>query len=62
MADTSDTTTKRPPRPLDASLYSIDDEGLQFMQAVTGIKDPEELKKHIFAIQAEAYAVGVHLP
>ncbi|KAH9858784.1 hypothetical protein C2E23DRAFT_864612 [Lenzites betulinus] len=45
------------PHALDESLYSIDDEALDFMKAQTGIEDPEELKKHIMAVQAEAYAI-----
>lgn len=48
---------KPPPLPLDESLYTIDDAALGYMQAQTGILDPEELKKHIIAAQAEAYAV-----
>ncbi|KAI0374560.1 hypothetical protein BV20DRAFT_518721 [Pilatotrama ljubarskyi] len=43
--------------PMDESLYTIDDEALEFMKAQTGIQDPEELKKHILAVQAEAYQV-----
>ncbi|KAI0358974.1 hypothetical protein OH77DRAFT_1420487 [Trametes cingulata] len=43
--------------PLDESLYKIDDESLEFMKAQTGIQDPEELKKHFLAVQAEAYHV-----
>ncbi len=58
MADTSKTAEPKPQsRPLDESLYSIDDQALQFMREQTGIQDPEELKKHIFAAQAKAYAV-----
>ncbi|KAI8983391.1 hypothetical protein BD414DRAFT_490779 [Trametes punicea] len=48
---------KAQPVPLDESLYSIDDEALVFMKAQTGIQDPEELKRHILAVQAEAYAI-----
>ncbi|KAI0358976.1 hypothetical protein OH77DRAFT_1420491 [Trametes cingulata] len=57
MADTASGTPERQPRPLDESLYSIDDEAFEFMKALTGIEDPEGLKKHILAVQAEAYAV-----
>ncbi|KAI0336237.1 hypothetical protein GY45DRAFT_1316357 [Cubamyces sp. BRFM 1775] len=47
-----------PPKvPLDPSLYSIEDDALEFMKASTGIQDPEELKKHILAVQEEAYAI-----
>ena len=45
------------PVPLDPSLYSIEGDALEFMKASTGIQDPEELKKHILAVQEEAYAV-----
>ncbi|RPD81612.1 hypothetical protein L226DRAFT_474830 [Lentinus tigrinus ALCF2SS1-7] len=43
--------------PLDETLYSIDDQALEFMKAQTGIQDAEELKRHILAVQAEAYAI-----
>ncbi|KAI0823143.1 hypothetical protein BC628DRAFT_620307 [Trametes gibbosa] len=46
-----------PIQPLDRSLYSIDDEGLQFMKTQTGIQDTEELKEHVIAVQEEAYAI-----
>ncbi|KAH9846620.1 hypothetical protein C2E23DRAFT_890709 [Lenzites betulinus] len=45
------------PQSLDEKYYSIDDEALGFMQTQTGIEDPDELKKHIVSIQAEAYAI-----
>ncbi|KAI0639003.1 hypothetical protein C8Q77DRAFT_23265 [Trametes polyzona] len=61
MADQSVANAKaggRPvPRPLDESLYSIDDTALEFMKEQTGIQDPDELKKHVMAVQAEAYAI-----
>ncbi|EJF58440.1 hypothetical protein DICSQDRAFT_90649 [Dichomitus squalens LYAD-421 SS1] len=44
-------------RPLDENDYKIDEDGLAFMKAQTGIEDEEELKKHILAVQAEAYEV-----
>ena len=44
--------------PLDENEYKIDEDGLAFMKAQTGIED-EELKKHILAVQAEAYAVSL---
>ncbi|OSD04930.1 hypothetical protein PYCCODRAFT_1363568 [Trametes coccinea BRFM310] len=47
----------RPIRSLDSSLYSIDSEALEFMKTLTGITDSEELKRHIIAVQAEAYAI-----
>ncbi|KAH9891083.1 hypothetical protein C8Q73DRAFT_109551 [Cubamyces lactineus] len=43
--------------PVDESKYSLKGEELKFMQAQTGITDEEELKRHILAVQAEAYAV-----
>ncbi|EIW65002.1 uncharacterized protein TRAVEDRAFT_68659 [Trametes versicolor FP-101664 SS1] len=58
MTDASNPVEPKPQsRPLDESLYSIDDQALQFMREQTGIQDPEELRKHIFAAQAEAYAI-----
>lgn len=57
MTDATIDNRKPPPRPLDESLYAIHDEALQFMQQQTGIQDPEEIKRHIIAVQAEAYAV-----
>ncbi|KAI0374558.1 hypothetical protein BV20DRAFT_987955 [Pilatotrama ljubarskyi] len=60
---TNDSTTagagnvKSEPNPLDEELYSIDDEAFAFMKAQTGIQDPEELKKHVLAVQAEAYSI-----
>ena len=44
--------------PIDVTQYSLKGEELEFMQAQTGIMDEEELKKHILAVQAEAYAVS----
>ena len=43
--------------PLDESLYDLDEEGLAFMRTQTGIEDEAELKKHVLAVQAEAYKV-----
>lgn len=42
--------------PLDPTNYDADEE---FLSAVTGIKDAEELKQHVLDVQAEAYAVRV---
>ena len=58
MADDSGSAPPVVIRPLDEQLYTIEDEGLVFMKAQTGIEDPNELKKHILAVQAEAYAVS----
>ena len=41
-------------RPLDPSIYEAD---VEFLSAVTGIKDYEELKEHVLKVQADAYAV-----
>ncbi|TFK93027.1 hypothetical protein K466DRAFT_643031 [Polyporus arcularius HHB13444] len=50
-------SSKPKPVPLDEELYTIDDQALEFMKSQTGIQDPEEIKKHILAVQAEAYAI-----
>ncbi|KAI0757381.1 hypothetical protein C8Q80DRAFT_1090761 [Daedaleopsis nitida] len=42
---------------LDESLYNIEAGALEFMKSQTGIQDPDELKKHILAVQAEAYTI-----
>ena len=47
--------------PIDVTKYSLKGEELEFMQTQTGIKDEEELKKHILAVQAEAYSVSMDL-
>ncbi len=43
--------------PLDETMYSLDDTELEFLTKLTGIRDPEDLKKHAIAIQAQAYEV-----
>ncbi|PSR71363.1 hypothetical protein PHLCEN_2v12739 [Hermanssonia centrifuga] len=43
--------------PLDETMYSLDKIELEFLTKLTGIRDPEDLKKHAIAIQAEAYEV-----
>ena len=45
-------------KPLDDSLFKINDQAYQFMKDQTGISDEEELKQHILAVQAEAYRVS----
>ncbi|KAI0059928.1 hypothetical protein BV25DRAFT_1828338 [Artomyces pyxidatus] len=42
---------------LDPSLLNLKDEERDFFKAITGIKDDEELREHILAVQKEAYAV-----
>ena len=37
--------------------FSLTKDELAFFKAQTGIDDEEELKNHIFAIQAKAYSV-----
>ncbi|KAI0684950.1 hypothetical protein BC835DRAFT_578409 [Cytidiella melzeri] len=44
-------------RPLDESLYAPTEEEDAFFSSQTGIKDAEERKQHILAVQAEAYKV-----
>jgi hypothetical protein len=46
------------PRPLDDSLYSLDQQEYEFLSLQTGIKDPEELKMHVLAVQEEIYKVS----
>ncbi|KAI0771025.1 hypothetical protein BD413DRAFT_476724 [Trametes elegans] len=48
---------KGPPPALDDRLYELDSDAFAFYKAQTGIADPGELKKHILAVQAEAYKV-----
>lgn len=49
------------PMPLDESLYQLEGTDYEFLSAETGIKDPEELKKHIIAVQAEIYKVRLRV-
>ncbi|TDL28238.1 hypothetical protein BD410DRAFT_782209 [Rickenella mellea] len=42
---------------LDPSLYALDSKELNFFKSQTGINNDEELKAHIFAVQAKAFAV-----
>ena len=51
------TTESSAPRLLDEGLYKLAEPDYEFMSAQTGIKDPEELKQHIIAVQKEIYAV-----
>ncbi|KAI0320559.1 hypothetical protein OF83DRAFT_1052908 [Amylostereum chailletii] len=43
--------------PLDEKYYGLDETETAFFKQQTGITDDDELKRHIFRIQAEAYAV-----
>ena len=42
---------------LDERLYDLHDEERSFFKDQSGIQDDEELKAHIFQVQAEAYKV-----
>ena len=37
--------------------YKLEKDEIEFFSSQTGIKDPEELKKHILNVQREAYDV-----
>jgi len=43
---------------LDGTLLELDPEEEAFFKAETGIRDTEELRKHIIEVQEEAYKVG----
>ena len=58
MSDSAPAPSHAYANPLDETLYKIDDQALEFMKSQTGIQDAEELKQHILAVQAEAYAVS----
>jgi hypothetical protein len=45
------------PKALDERLYDLNDEERSFFKDQSGIQDDEELKAHIFQVQAEAYKV-----
>ncbi len=45
------------PRPLDPTLYALDEDEAAFFKSQTGIEDDASLKSHIFAVQEEAYKV-----
>ncbi|TFY82951.1 hypothetical protein EWM64_g1066 [Hericium alpestre] len=51
-----DEIRKQLPR-LDESLYELNEEEEAFYKQQTGIQDDEELKRHIIAVQTEAYVV-----
>jgi hypothetical protein len=44
---------------LDESLYNLTEEERTFFKQQTGIPDDDELKAHIFRVQAEAYGVCI---
>jgi hypothetical protein len=43
---------------LDPSLYGLDPAALEFFQQQTGITNEDDLKHHILAVQAKAFAVS----
>ena len=47
---------------LDERLYNLHDEERSFFKEQSGIQDDEELKEHIFQVQAEAYKVCSQKP
>jgi hypothetical protein len=44
---------------LDESFYDLTEEERTFFKQQTGISDDDELKAHIFRVQAEAYEVCI---
>ena len=42
---------------LEPSLYHLSGENLAFFKEQTGIQDEEELKRHVFDVQAKAYEI-----
>lgn len=46
-------------KPLDPSLYVLDEEEKTFMKATTGIQDEEEVKAHVVSVQTKAFAVCI---
>jgi hypothetical protein len=47
------------PLALDESLYNLTEEEHTFFKQQTGIPNDDELKAHIFRVQAEAYEVRI---
>ena len=45
------------PRPLDETLYSLDEDEIELLKSKTGITDDDELRKHVMKVQADIYAV-----
>ena len=43
--------------PLNSEFYRLTDEEVAFHKAQTGIRDDDELKEHILAVQRDAYEV-----
>lgn len=57
MMASEKSTYEAPPLDLDPRFYHLDDEEKGFFQQLTGITDDEQLKEHIFRVQAKAYKV-----
>lgn len=49
--------SKDPPKPLDEGLYELQEDEYEFLSSQTGIKEQEQLKEHVLAVQAEVYKV-----
>ena len=47
--------------PLDERLYDLTEEERTFLKQQTGIQGDDELKAHIFQVQAEAYEVSRYI-
>lgn len=45
---------------LDERLYDLTEDERTFFKQQTGIQSDDELKAHLFQVQAEAYEVGWH--
>lgn len=46
-----------PPKPLDDTLYKLEQDEYEFLSSQTGIKDQGELKKHVLEVQKDIYKV-----
>jgi hypothetical protein len=49
-------------RPLDENFYNPTEDSVSFFKTLTRISDDEELKRHVIAVQTEAYKVRPGLP
>ncbi|KAF7791684.1 hypothetical protein EIP86_002707 [Pleurotus ostreatoroseus] len=49
------------PRPLDETLYSLDEDEIQLLKSKTGITNDDELRKHVMKVQADIYAALLRL-
>ena len=45
---------------LEERFYNLDQEERDFFKKETGIKDDEELKTHLIAVQTKAYSVSLY--